>query len=434
MSNGFNKADKTLLIVFILFLGTMYLHLCYLHSLAVDGLLFASEAALVGGIADWFAVTALFRKPLGFPYHTAILPRRRDAFIKASTFLVQQEFFSRRKIFNHLERLHIMPMVMNWLKKPATSAQLTSKMVDYVRDFLLHQNTEQQARVLAEKVRESLARVEPEDFFAMWGGWLRKTGKDKEFVMRVASYWQQQAQGDEARKQIQQMLEAYEEEKIGENPLVRLMAGFAQAIDLINYEEAAALIQQQLLAMLQELGTRDSQLQQDILHLFYEKAEVLNQDAQFHQLTHELKDSLLRDLPVESAILQMLAHLQQHFLEDKAREVDPLAEHMPALRSRLEELIGEEYERTLRLLERDENLRVILGSFLYDVIARTALHAQALIGVIVRDVLLRLTDEQLNHLVYDKVEPDLLWIRMNGSIVGAGIGLIMFVLLHIAGV
>ena len=159
MSNGFNKADKTLLIVFILFLGIMYLHLCYPHSLAVDGLLFASEAALVGGIADWFAVTALFRKPLGFPYHTAILPRRRDAFIKASTFLVQQEFFSRRKIFNHLERLHIMPMVMNWLKKPATSAQLTSKMVDYVRDFLLHQNTEQQARVLAEKVRESLARV-----------------------------------------------------------------------------------------------------------------------------------------------------------------------------------------------------------------------------------------------------------------------------------
>ena len=434
MSNGFNKADKTLLIVFILFLGIMYLHLCYPHSLAVDGLLFASEAALVGGIADWFAVTALFRKPLGFPYHTAILPRRRDAFIKASTFLVQQEFFSRRKIFNHLERLHIMPMVMNWLKKPATSAQLTSKMVDYVRDFLLHQNTEQQARVLAEKVRESLARVEPEDFFAMWGGWLRKTGKDKEFVMRVASYWQQQVQGDEARKQIQQMLEAYEEEKIGENPLARLMAGFAQAIDLINYEEAAALIQQQLLAMLQELGTRDSQLQQDILHLFYEKAEVLNQDAQFHQLTHELKDSLLRDLPVESAILQMLAHLQQHFLEDKAREVDPLAEHMPALRSRLEELIGEEYERTLRLLERDENLRAILGSFLYDVIARTALHAQALIGVIVRDVLLRLTDEQLNHLVYDKVEPDLLWIRMNGSIVGAGIGMIMFVLLHIAGV
>ena len=43
----------------------------------------------------------------------------------------------------------------------------------------------------------------------------------------------------------------------------------------------------------------------------------------------------------------------------------------------------------------------------------------------------RLTDEQLNHLVYDKVEPDLLWIRMNGSIVGSGIGLLIFIALQI---
>ena len=42
-----------------------------------------------------------------------------------------------------------------------------------------------------------------------------------------------------------------------------------------------------------------------------------------------------------------------------------------------------------------------------------------------------LTDEQLNHLVYDKVEPDLLWIRMNGSIVGSGIGLVIFILLQL---
>ena len=42
-----------------------------------------------------------------------------------------------------------------------------------------------------------------------------------------------------------------------------------------------------------------------------------------------------------------------------------------------------------------------------------------------------LTDEQLNHLVYDKVEPDLLWIRMNGSIVGAGIGLVLYGLLQL---
>src|SRR5947209_9890860 len=40
----------------------------------------ASEAAMVGGLADWFAITALFRKPLHLPIpHTALIPTRKDA-------------------------------------------------------------------------------------------------------------------------------------------------------------------------------------------------------------------------------------------------------------------------------------------------------------------------------------------------------------------
>lgn len=77
------------------------------------------------------------------------------------------------------------------------------------------------------------------------------------------------------------------------------------------------------------------------------------------------------------------------------------------------------------------NCAIRWAGFLYDLIARSALHAQTLVGVVVESVLARLTDEQLNHLVYDKVEPDLLWIRMNGSIVGSGIGLVIFILLQL---
>ena len=101
------------------------------------------------------------------------------------------------------------------------------------------------------------------------------------------------------------------------------------------------------------------------------------------------------------------------------------------LRSRLADIIEEEYDRGLHLLQEDDELRHTVGRFLYDLIARSALHAQTLVGVVVESVLARLTDEQLNHLVYDKVEPDLLWIRMNGSIVGSGIGLVIFILLQL---
>ena len=48
---------------------------------------------------------------------------------------------------------------------------------------------------------------------------------------------------------------------------------------------------------------------------------------------------------------------------------------------------------------------------------------------IVREALGDMSDKQLNSLVYDKVEPDLLWIRMNGSIVGAAVGLMIFLIM-----
>lgn len=202
-------------------------------------------------------------------------------------------------------------------------------------------------------------------------------------------------------------------------------------MDLVNLEDAAKLMQKQLVAMLTELGSRDSELQQDMLALFYEKTALLNAEPEFHQLVHELRDNLVAELPIEEVVNRAAAHMREHFEADAARQVDAVEEHLPVLRSRLAEILEAEYDRGLHLMQEDDELRRVVGHFLYDLIARSALHAQTLVGVIVRSVLSRLTDEQLNHLVYDKVEPDLLWIRMNGSIVGAGIGLVLYGLLQL---
>lgn len=70
MKKGLNNADKVLLLAFVLFLTALGIdHSC--KTIWSAWLLFVAEASLVGGIADWFAVTALFSKPLGFP---GILP------------------------------------------------------------------------------------------------------------------------------------------------------------------------------------------------------------------------------------------------------------------------------------------------------------------------------------------------------------------------
>ena len=426
MTKSWNKADRVLFLAFLVFLLALFAHLQLPHSVFASGFLFCAEAALVGGIADWFAVTALFRKPLGFPYHTAILPRRRQSFIKASVTMVQKEFFSRRKVFRHLERLHLMPMLMKWLGEPDTRAKVSHHLYHYARGFLLKKDSEKRAAEFARRIRTYLSTMEPEDLFANIGHWLQQSGRDKDFLERVSAYLRVRAERPETAKAIESMLEQYEK-----STLALFLTGLAEAMDLVNLEDAANIMQKQLVAMLKELGTRDSQLQQDMLELFYEKTAVLNAEPEFHQLVHELRDSLVADLPIEEVVRRAAAHMRDHLEADAARQVDAVEGHLPMLRSRLADIIEAEYDRGLHLLQEDDELRHTVGRFLYDLIARSALHAQTLVGVVVESVLARLTDEQLNHLVYDKVEPDLLWIRMNGSIVGSGIGLVIFILLQL---
>ncbi len=82
----------------------------------------ASEAALIGGIADWFAVTALFRHPLGIPIpHTALIPRSKDEIGRGLAEFVQQNFLDPTNLRNWLSGSDIAGRVATWLETPEHS-------------------------------------------------------------------------------------------------------------------------------------------------------------------------------------------------------------------------------------------------------------------------------------------------------------------------
>jgi len=76
----------------------------------------ASEAAMVGGLADWFAVTALFRHPLGLPIpHTAIIPRKKDQIGSSLGQFVQQNFLTREVVEPRVRDAQIPRRLGEWL-------------------------------------------------------------------------------------------------------------------------------------------------------------------------------------------------------------------------------------------------------------------------------------------------------------------------------
>ena len=84
-----------------------------------------AEASLVGGLADWFAVTALFRKPLGLPIpHTAIIQTQKNRIGRILGNFVQNHFLAKDVLSAKLRSIHLAERAARWISDPEHSARL----------------------------------------------------------------------------------------------------------------------------------------------------------------------------------------------------------------------------------------------------------------------------------------------------------------------
>jgi uncharacterized membrane-anchored protein YjiN (DUF445 family) len=88
-----------------------------------------AEASLVGGLADWFAVTALFRRPLGLPIpHTAIIPTQKDRIGRILGNFLQNHFLSTQVLAANLKQMHLADRSARWLADRANAQRLAGQL------------------------------------------------------------------------------------------------------------------------------------------------------------------------------------------------------------------------------------------------------------------------------------------------------------------
>src|SRR6266700_2274665 len=91
------------------------------------------EAAMVGGVADWFAVTALFRRPLGLPIpHTALIVERKDQFAETLGQFVQENFLNADVLAERIRSAGPAPRLAAWLADPGSAARIAGHAADIV--------------------------------------------------------------------------------------------------------------------------------------------------------------------------------------------------------------------------------------------------------------------------------------------------------------
>ena len=121
----------------------------------------AAEGSMVGGLADWFAVTALFRHPLGIPIpHTAVIRERKDQFGETLGSFVQDNFLSADVVAERLRSSRMPERVAAWASSPVNASRVAGAVADALVAVVDAVQDEDVHRFLDEETGRFLARLD----------------------------------------------------------------------------------------------------------------------------------------------------------------------------------------------------------------------------------------------------------------------------------
>ncbi|CAL9292262.1 MULTISPECIES: DUF445 domain-containing protein [unclassified Streptomyces] len=132
------KATATALLLFV---AVVYALATWAGAAGITGwpgyVAAAAEAGMVGALADWFAVTALFRRPMGLPIpHTAIIPTKKDQLGESLGTFVGENFLSAGVVRTRLHALDVAGRLGAWLSEPAHADRVTAELSTALRGAL----------------------------------------------------------------------------------------------------------------------------------------------------------------------------------------------------------------------------------------------------------------------------------------------------------
>jgi uncharacterized membrane-anchored protein YjiN (DUF445 family) len=368
------------------------------------------EAGLVGALADWFAVTALFRHPLGLPIpHTAIIPARRAKIIESIVGMVQDEWLSPEVIGTRLRRLSPSALLVDWLDDPEHLRRLGAPVRDLLRALARMLSESEVAAFVERTVRRQLGDVRIDAATGQWMLRLIDNGAaDAGFqtAARSLAKLARQASTAEAlyswldraaaalRKDGRRLVPLLLRRKVVQRALVDAACDYASS-------ELAAAAEQM-----------DHPLRRGVfaaLHRF--AARMAEGDAATIEQVEHVRRALVDSFdgaPMISELLRSMRGQLEDDLQAGAGSLAPLIDRQ--LRSGIRGLLGEQARR--------DSFDSWVRATAEDLLRRH--HDQ--IGLTVRENLEALETDELVAQIERRVGADLQFIRLNGAVVGGLIG------------
>lgn len=361
----------------------------------------AAEAAMVGAIADWFAVTAIFKHPLGIPIpHTALIPRGKDAIGRGLGEFIQGNFLAPDEVAGRVREAHPARRLGGWLGKPDNAAAVTNQIAALAKTTVdMLQDDEVQGSI------ESViaARVRSIPLAPLIGGALDNVMADNKHHVLVDGVL---TGIDKAVLENQQVLR----DRLGqESPW-----WVPESVDDAVFRRIVAGIQS-FIADLK--ADPHHELRKDLDVRAADLARRLRESPEMHARVDELKEELISHPEFRAWAGGLWARMKADLLHALDRPDS-------SAHQRIAQTISEVASR----LREDEELQETVDGWLAETVKRTLAESGHEIVNLVAGTVERWDAKETSSRIELLVGKDLQYIRINGTIVGALVGLIIHVI------
>lgn len=380
----------------------------WLHILAAG-----FEAATVGALADWFAVTALFRHPLGLPIpHTAIIPTRRTKLIESIANVVEHDWLSPEVIGARLARFAPSELLLDWLRTPGHSERLGGPVRDLLRG-LARTLTEPEVADFADQAIQRQLRELPLDTSA--GRWVTRAlesgSADAAFETAATSLARLAGLGSTWDRLDELLLELARKRR-DEGKTIEAFLLRRKGVRTRLVHGACQAAADQLSAAARD---RDHPLRRAVLDGVARWAERLaSGDRAALDLAERLRGALLSSLEAGPLVRDTLARLRRE-LEHQLDDAD----------SSLTRLIDRRLQAGIVELLDDPERRATFDRWVRATADELLRRHHHQIGLTVRENLEALDTGTLVAMIEARVGNDLQFIRLNGAVVGGLVGLVL---------
>jgi len=358
-----------------------------------------AEAGMVGALADWFAVTALFRRPLGLPIpHTAIIPTRKDAIGSSLSEFVAANFLSEAVVREKLAGFSVAQRVGEFLARPEYAERVTAELASAVRGISNVLSDDQVADLLESLARRKVAETKIGPPLGRISAEVFARGDHHPFVDMVAErcyIWIRDNYTSVSRV-VSQRAPSWSPRFLDDIVADRIYQ------EVLNFARAVK-------------DDPQHQLRLSLDKFLDEFARDLQHDEATIERAEAIKDQVVGNAEVRSLAASAWQSIKESLL--RAAE-DP---DSPLRRSITQGLLN-----FGRRLQEDPELTAKVDGWVADVAGYIARNHSRNITGIIDDTVARWDGEATSRKIELQVGRDLQFIRINGTVVGALAGLAIY--------